>query len=139
MTRGGWAVLVVASVATAVACTTSGGGAPGDWFRLYAGPTETVWHTTLELLADQGYVVDTTDVEHGRIRAHSGDQLGVHGVELILEVTATGDLVRVTASARGSETGPGAHRYMEEAVVGFLRLLDERMRDVRAGSGPEGM
>ncbi len=132
MTRALWAVLVVVSVATAVGCTTSGGGASGDWSRLYAGPTETVWQTTLAMLADEGYVIDTTDVEHGLIRVRSGDQLGVHGLELILEVTATGDLVRMAVSARGGDTGPGGHQRMEDAVEEFLRLLDEHMRAARS-------
>ncbi len=130
---------VAAALLAAGACATSGGRAPGDWSRLYAGPAETVWQATLGLLAGEGYEVDITDVEHGRIRAHSDEGHGSHGIELILEVTATGDLVRVTAGARSSDTGPGGHRRMEATVEGFLRLLDERMREVRARSGPEGM
>lgn len=139
--RAAWcACLVSISVVALAACATSQESPGGDWYRLYAGPTDLVWRTTLEVLADEGYVVDASDVGQGRIRAHSGDELGIHGIELILELTTTDNLVRVSVGARGGDTGPGGHRRMDEAVDRFLRRLDEGMRAARGGdTDPDGL
>lgn len=126
---------VLAAAACVIACR-SGAGADSGWSRAYVLPEERVWSTVLEVLGDDGFVVEEADREAGRIVATGGDSRMWREALLDVSIRTRGEVVRVEVGGRiGSDPATGVRR-LDELVRAVLTSLDDRLLGHPRSSSP---
>jgi hypothetical protein len=116
-------------IAVAAACGTAG-GRTDQWSRSYLAPPDTVFDNAVEVLEDEGYLVEA-DRGAGRLvaeppAAHRGRQV------LVLQIEAKGEQVVVDVQVRpGEDPGPMVSQRTDAVVAELLYELDRRMQGNR--------
>jgi len=111
----------------AAACSSAGGGS-NDWSRSYLLPESAVFEAVVEVLEDEGYLVEA-DREAGRVQAEAGD--ASHGPLpiLVIEIRPRGERVLVDVQVRGRHgDAPTASPRDDSAVRELLHALDSRLQ-----------
>lgn len=122
--------LVAMTLAVAAACGSTG-DQMGSWSRSYLVPVETVFGAAVEVLEDEGYLVEP-DRASGRIVAEPSTGARGRTSTLILRITLKGDRVVVDVQARaGVERDGMAPQATDTAVLELLHALDRRMQGMR--------
>ncbi len=127
----GLLAVTLAATGSLVGCASANRPPDDAWQRIYGAPLEVVWREVLDLLADEGYVIESSELERGRIRAQSSTGREFRELALDLEVVRLGEVVKVTVEARVGAGDPGRWRSLETAVLELLTLLDDRIRETR--------
>lgn len=126
------APILLAAAVTACGCASITTEPPPDaWQRIYGAPLEDVWQAALELLVDEGYVVESEDRGRGRIVAQSTSGREYRELALVIEIFQSGELVKVLIDARVGAGEAGTWRQLDRAIPELLTLLDERVRATR--------
>jgi hypothetical protein len=113
---------------TIIAACASSGGSGDDWSRTYFAPREQVIDAAIEVLEEEGYLVEV-DREKGRISAEPSRSSGNSLVSLEVRVTRTNDRIRVDVQTRsGASFSTAASRPQESPVLEFLYELDLKMQ-----------
>ena len=131
--RAAPAVLLGLLALGAAACISAGGD-PSDWSRSYLLPESVVFEAVVDVLEDEGYLVEA-DREAGRVQAEAGD--ASHGPLpiLVIEVRPRGERVLVDVQIRGLDSdAPTASPRADSAVRELLHALDRRLQ----GGGAPG-
>lgn len=125
--RAAPAILLGALALGAAACSSAGGGS-SDWSRSYLVPESAVFEAVVEVLEDEGYLVQA-DREAGRVRAEAGDARRGPLPNLVIEVRQRGERVLVDVQIRGLHSdAPTASRRADSAVRELLHALDRRLQ-----------
>lgn len=114
------------------ACSQLSMAPKGDWYRSYARPADQVWATVLEVLRDEGFVIEEADRERGRIRAEApGKQIHRRPVLHLEMKQKDGSVIVVEAAAGGGGGGesPAALADLDRIVVSVLDALDRYLRE----------
>jgi hypothetical protein len=118
---------VLVGLMITAACSSSG-GSEDDWSRTYFAPREQVIDAAIEVLEEEGYLVEA-DREKGRISAEPSRSSGAHLVSLEVRVTRKDDRIRVDVQTRsGASFSTATSRPQESPVLEFLYQLDLRMQ-----------
>jgi hypothetical protein len=132
MRRSQYAVAVVSAalLVAAVGCSSTGAtsGSGRDWFRSYVHSVDQVWRAAITVLSENGYYLEDTDEERGRIRAESPSDRAYSGVALEVRIEKRREMTRVDVQASGgaAETATGFKR-IERVVLEFLDDLDDEL------------
>ena len=113
---------------TIVAACASSGGSGDDWSRTYFAPHDLVIDAAIEVLEEEGYLVEA-DREKGRISAEPSRSSGANLVSLEVRVTRKDDRIRVDVQTRsGASFSTATSKPNESPVLEFLYQLDLRMQ-----------
>lgn len=113
---------------TIIAACASSGGSGDDWSRTYFAPRDLVIDATIEVLEEEGYLVEA-DREKGRISAEPSRSSGANLVSLEVRVTRKDDRIRVDVQTRsGASFSTATSKPNESPVLEFLYQLDLRMQ-----------
>jgi hypothetical protein len=122
--------LISMTLAMAAACGSTG-DQMGSWSRSYLAPVETVFGAVVEVLEDEGYLVEP-DRASGRIVAEPATGARGGTSTLILRITLRGDRVVVDVQARpGVERDGMVPQATDTAVLELFHALDRRMQGTR--------
>jgi hypothetical protein len=125
--RAAPAVLLGALALGAAACSSAGGGS-NDWSRSYLLPEPAVFGAVVEVLEEEGYLVEA-DRETGRVQAEAGDPSHGPLPILVVEVRPRGERVLVDVQVRGGHSdAPAASSRTDSAVRELLHALDRRLQ-----------
>jgi hypothetical protein len=100
-----------------------------DWTRSWARPFDTVWTTALELLEDEGFVVERINRDAGTIRAEAPDGHELRRQVLHLTIAAREGATRVEIGVSGPSGGPGELMRFDQTAASFLDELDRALRE----------
>lgn len=121
--------LAVLLITGAAACG-SAGGRTDAWSRSYLAPLDTVFDNAVEVLEDEGYLVEA-DRGAGRLAAEPPAARRGQPV-LVLRIEAKGEQVVVDVQVRpGDDPGPMVSQRTDAVVSELLYALDRRMQGVR--------
>lgn len=121
--------LAVLLIAVAAACGSTG-GRTDQWSRSYLAPRDTVFDNAVEVLEDEGYLVEA-DRGAGRLVAEPPAANRGQPV-FVLRIVAKGERVVVDVQARPDEDrGPMVSQRTDAVVAELLYALDRRMQGIR--------
>lgn len=121
------AVVTLVTVMLMTGCVSSGGSGD-EWSRTYFAPRERVIDAAIEVLEEEGYLVEV-DREKGRIVAEPSRSSVGDLVSLEVRVTRKDDRIRVDVQTRsGASLSNASSRPQESPVLEFLYELDLRMQ-----------
>jgi hypothetical protein len=118
---------MLASVVLVAGCTSSGGSGD-EWSRTYFAPREQVIDAAIEVLEEEGYLVDV-EREKGRISAEPSRGSGANLVSMEVRVTRRDDRIRVDVQTRSGESlSTMTSKPADSPVLEFLYELDLRLQ-----------
>ncbi len=121
---------VVPAVIFFAACTSSGGSSD-SWSRTYFAPRDKVIDAVIDVLEDEGYLVDA-DREKGRVSAEPSRGSAGNLVSLVVRVTQKDDRIHVDVQTRtGSSFSTMASKPAESPVLEFFHELNLRLQGGR--------
>lgn len=110
-----------------MASCTSSGGSSDDWSRTYFAPRDKVIDAVIDVLEDEGYLVDT-DREKGRITAEPSRGKSGNPASLVVRVTQRNDRSRVDVQTRtGASYSTMTSNPQDSTVLQFFHDLDLRL------------
>jgi len=110
-----------------LAACASPGGSSDDWSRTYFAPRDKVIDAVIDVLEDEGYLVDA-DREKGRITAEPSRSKGGNLASLVVRVTQKNDRIRVDVQTRtGASYSTMTSTPQESTVLEFFHVLDLRL------------
>jgi hypothetical protein len=119
-----WLPVVIALLLTS--CSSSGGSSD-DWSRTYFAPRDKVIDAVIDVLEDEGYLVDA-DREKGRVSAEPSRGSAGSLVSLVVRVTQKNDRIRVDVQTRtGASYSTMTSKPQESTVLEFFHELDLRL------------
>ena len=121
--------LLVPAIVLLAGCTS--GGSAEDWSRSYVGPYDRVMEAVIDVLEDEGYLVDA-DREKGRVTAEPSRSRGGGLVSLVVRVQPRGELILVDVLTRGGASYSNAPaRPQDTFVLEFFHELELRLEGLR--------
>ena len=119
-----WVSVVIAFL---FASCASSGGPSDDWSRTYFAPRDKVIDAVIDVLEDEGYLVDA-DREKGRVSAEPSRGSAGSLVSLVVRVTQKNDRIYVDVQTRtGASHSTMTSRPQESLVLEFFHELDLRL------------
>ena len=119
--------LLAAAVFFLGGCATSG-GTSDTWSRTYFAPRDEVIDAVIDVLEDEGYLVEA-DREKGRISAEPARGGGGNPVSLAVRVTRKNDRYRVDVQTRaGASFSTVTSKPAESPILEFFHELDLRLQ-----------
>jgi len=100
-----------------------------DWTRSWVRPVDQVWEIALEVLTDQGFVIERKDHDAGTIRAEAPGRHEQQRPVLHISIEDRDGTTRVEVGISGSSGSPGDIMRFDETVAGFLDDLDRALRE----------
>ncbi len=116
-------------MAVAAACG-SAGGRTDAWSRSYLAPPDTVFENAVEVLEEEGYLVEA---DRGAFKLSAEPPAARRGQPvLVLRIEAKGERVVVDVQARPDEDGgPMVSQRTDAVVAELLYALDRRMQGIQ--------
>ena len=119
-------VLMLMGAALIAACASSGGSSD-DWSRTYFAPRDKVIDAVIDVLEDDGYLVDA-DREKGRITAEPSRSKSGNLASLVVRVTQKNDRILVDVQTRtGASYSTMTSTPQQSTVLEFFHGLDLRL------------
>ena len=123
--RRNW--LLVPAVIFLVACASSGGSSDA-WSRTYFAPRDKVIDAVIDVLEDEGYLVEA-DRAKGRITAEPSRSSGGKLASLVVRVAKKNDRIRVDVQTRtGASYSTLTSKPAQSPVLEFFHELDMRLQ-----------
>ena len=123
--RRNW--LLVPAVIFLAACASSGGSSDA-WSRTYFAPRDKVIDAVIDVLEDDGYLVEA-DRAKGRITAEPSRSSGGKLASLVVRVAKKNDRIRVDVQTRtGASYSTLTSKPAESPVLEFFHELDMRLQ-----------
>jgi hypothetical protein len=121
---------IVVSAAILLAACTSGGSSDA-WSRSYLVPRDEVIDAVIDILEDEGYLVEA-DREKGRISAEPSGGRGANPASLVVNVARKDGRIRVDVQTRAGASYSSMPIGPDEApILEFLHELDLRLHGGR--------